>query len=298
MTSIIRSDAVYCEKVARRKAPTLSLASHFLPATKRRAAFALHAFCRSVIESAKSNPTDWKATLRDLQSQRRDLQEALDGRARGPVLREIRWAAREFDIPHRAMLDVVDTVSRNVEPALFDTWDELAQQCGQLAQPVSEIYAAVFGVPGGPRQQSLALLHGRTLGVAMHLTCMLRDMGEDIRRGRCLMPAEELERFALARRDLEEHSALAADPRWHRLMTFEIGRARSLYERSLPGITLLSADSQRCVAGCVIGYAAILDALEEIRYDSVSTRASVGTLARFGVMWEAFRYGPRSNVSG
>jgi phytoene synthase len=78
-------------------------------------------------------------------------------------------------------------------------------------------------------------------------------------------------------------------------MTFEIGRARALYEKALPGIALLSADSQKCAAACAIGYAAILDALENMRYDSLSSRASVGTLARIGVLWDAWRFKSRAS---
>jgi phytoene synthase len=79
-------------------------------------------------------------------------------------------------------------------------------------------------------------------------------------------------------------------------MTFEIGRARSLYEQALPGITMLSEDSQRCAAACAIGYAAILDALEDLRYDSVSSRASLGTLTRLGVLWDAWRFKGRATA--
>ena len=87
---------------------------------------------------------------------------------------------------------------------------------------------------------------------------------------------------------------VVSDPRWNRLMTFEIARARSLYESALPGISMLSEDSQRCAAACASGYAAILDALEQIKYDSVSTRASVGTLARIGILWGAWHFKGRT----
>ena len=124
----------------------------------------------------------------------------------------------------------------------------------------------------------------------MQLTNILRDVGEDARNGRCYLPTEELTRFSLEREEVLESRSLAGDPRWNRLMAFEIARARMLYERSLPGISMLSADSQRCAAACAIGYAAILDALEQINYDSVSIRASVGTVARVRILWHAWRF--------
>jgi 15-cis-phytoene synthase len=128
----------------------------------------------------------------------------------------------------------------------------------------------------------------------MQLTNILRDVGEDARAGHCSLPYEELERFSLTRQEVISDPGVANDPRWHRLMTFEIARARALYEAALPGIALLTEDSQRCAAACAIGYAAILDALENIRYDSVSSRASIGTVARIGVLWDAWRFKSRA----
>jgi len=290
MTSMIRSDALHCEKIARKHTRTFSLATYFLPTRKRRGAFAIHAFCRVPDSIAKCPACDGRDALRRLRGYRRELSEALEGRPSGPVFREIRWAIKEFDIPHEIPVALVDGIIQNIQPPQFNTWDDLVSHCDETAHPVGAMYGAVFGIPGGTRQREIALSHARTLGVAMQLTGILRDVGEDTRLGRCYLPVEELARFSLSTDELFENPELARDPRWHRLMTFEIARARSLYEQAIPGIAMLSNDSQLCAAACVIGYAAILDALEHIRYDSVSTRASVGTLAGLGVLWDAWRF--------
>jgi 15-cis-phytoene synthase len=295
MTSMIRSDALQCERIVRSHARTFTLASFFLPAKKRRAAFALYAFCREaedIVESA--TPFDRKAVARKLQSHRRDLTEALDGRPRGAVMRELRWAVREFVLPAEILYELHDSITRDADPEIYESWDDLERYCEGVASTVGVMCAHVFGVPGGPRKVDLALGHARTLGVAMQLTNILRDVGQDARNGRCYLPGEELARFSLDREEVIGEPRIADDPRWHRLMTFEIARARVLYEHSLPGIPMLSPDSQRCAAACAIGYAAILDALEQINYDSVSTRASVGTLARLGILWDAWRFKGRS----
>lgn len=295
MTSMIRSDALQCERIVRRHARTFTLASYFLPSRKRRAAFAFYAFCRvadDIVDSAGF--TDRKVVARQLLSHRRDLTEALEARPRGPVFREVLWAVREFSIPSQVMFELLDGVARDLEPETYETWDELERYCEGVASTVGVMCAHVFGVKGGQRQHDIAIGHARTLGVAMQLTNILRDVGEDARNGRCYLPTEELERFSICRDEVLESQTLAGDPRWNRLMTFEIARARSLYESALPGISMLSEDSQRCAAACAIGYAAILDALEHINYDSVSTRASVGTLARIGILWDAWRFKGRT----
>jgi Phytoene/squalene synthetase len=295
MTSMIRSDALQCERIVRSHARTFTLASFFLPARKRRAAFAFYAFsskANDIVDSVA--PTDRKIVGRKLQSHRRDLTEALEGRPRGAVMRELRWAVREFALPGDILYELLDGITRDIDPEIYETWDDLERYCEVVASTVGVMCAHVFGVPGGSRQLDIALGHARTLGVAMQLTNILRDVGEDARNARCFLPTEELARFSLDRDEVLGAPSIADDPRWHRLMTFEIARARALYEHALPGISMLSPDSQRCAAACAIGYAAILDALEQINYDSVSTRASVGTLARLGILWDAWRFKGRA----
>ncbi len=289
-----RSDALQCERIVRRHARTFTLASYFLPSGKRRAVYAFYAFCRvadDIVDSADF--TERKITARKLQTHRRDLSEALEGRPRGPVFREVLRAVREFSIPSPVMFELLDGVARDIDPETYETWDELEQYCEGVASTVGVMCAHVFGVPGGQRQLDVAIGHARTLGVAMQLTNILRDVGEDARTGRCYLPTEELRRFSIEPEEVLERRTLADDPRWNRLMTFEIARARTLYEQALPGISMLAEDSQRCAAACAIGYAAILDALEQINYDSVSIRASVSTLARIGILWDAWRFKAR-----
>ncbi|HVF38637.1 MAG TPA: phytoene/squalene synthase family protein [Gemmatimonadaceae bacterium] len=286
-----RSDPLYCERIVKRHARTFTLASYFLPAKKRRAAFAFYAFCRTaddIVDGADSK--DRRVAARKLQCHRRELAEALEGRPRGPVFRELRWAVREYHVPENVLYELMDGVASDLGERTYETWDDLEKYCEGVASTVGVMCAQVFGVQGGAPQQQLAMRHARNLGIAMQLTNILRDVGEDAAAGRCYLPAEHLALFSLTREDVFENAELARDPRWHRLMTFEIARARSLYEASVPGIAMLSPDSQRCAAACAIGYAAILDALEKIQYDSVSTRASVGTLARLGILWDAWRF--------
>ena len=288
---MIRSDAAQCERIVRQHARTFTLASYFLPARKRRAAFAFYAFCREaddIVDGA--GQSDRESVSRKLQGYRRDLVEALDGRPRGPVFRELSLALREFSIPGPVMFELLDGIARDVEPETYDSWEDLEIYCEGVASTVGIMCTHVFGVPGGPGQLQTATNHARTLGVAMQLTNILRDVGEDARNGRCYLPTNDLTRFALEREDVLGSSTLAGDPRWNRLMAFEIARARDLYESALPGISLLSPDSQRCAAACAIGYAAILDALEQNNYDSMSIRASVGTMGRLGILWDAWRF--------
>lgn len=296
--STARGDALHCEQIVRSHARTFALASYFLPTSKRRAAFALYGFCRvaddMVDEAAGPHDT---SVARRLATFRRDLHAAAVGRPSGPVFRELAWVLKEYDVPVRVLDELLDGVARDLRPVQYGTWAELAGYCEGVASTVGEMCTHVFGVEGGADVRDAALRYARTLGVAMQLTNILRDVGEDAGRGRCYLPDEDLERFGLSAREVLGDPTIARDARWRPLMQFEIARARALYEAAAPGIALLSADARRCASACATGYAGILGAIEELGYDTVTSRARLGRWARVGVLLDAWRAKPSTAVA-
>ena len=287
-------DARLCALIVRRHAKTFALASRLLPAHKRRAAFAVYAFCRMVDDIVDDDHTSCDAASERLAACSRDLDLALDDHDRGPVFRELVHAVRAFDIPIRALRDLVQGVGRDLSPCAYTHWSHLATYCEGVASTVGEMCAHVFGVPAGPSMLPHATRYARTLGVAMQLTNILRDVGEDAERGRCYLPDDDLAAFGLSRTDiLARDTSLARDERWRPMMAYLIGRARSLYEAAAPGIALLSPDARRCATACSTGYAAILGAIEGQGYDTLSRRARVSKATRMGILWHAWREGGR-----
>jgi phytoene synthase len=299
-----RADAAFCEQVVRAHARTFTLASYFLPAAKRRAAFALYAFCRLADDMVDAATADASAARR-LAEYERQLALALSGRPSGPVFRELSWAVREYGVPESVLHELVDGVARDLRPVRYATWPELALYCEGVASSVGEMCTYVFGVPGGPDARHAALRYARALGVAMQLTNILRDVGEDARRGRCYLPDEDLARFDLTRDEVLSAAAatplqgrgLAADPRWRRFMQFEVRRARDIYQVAIPGVSLLESDTRRCASACAWGYAGILGAIEARSYDTLHDRAQVGNWTRLSVLWEAWRQGGSADVA-
>jgi phytoene synthase len=192
------------------------------------------------------------------------------------------------DVPAGVLDELLEGVARDCAPSTYATWPELYRYCVGVASTVGEMCACVFGIAGGEEERRRAVTHARVLGVAMQLTNILRDVGEDARNGRCYLPEEDLAAFGLSRRDVSA-GVRPTDERWRSLMTFEIARARSLYACAMPGIALLSPESQRCASACAIGYAGILGAIEEIGYDTFATRARLGIGARAAVAWNVWR---------
>ncbi|MEP6733008.1 MAG: phytoene/squalene synthase family protein [bacterium] len=282
-------DEVHCRRIVRSYARTFWLASRFLPAGKRRAAFALYAFCRvadDIVDLGAARPSSHVVAL--LGEYRTQLADALAGRPSGPVFRELILAAEQYRIPVDVLYELLDGVTRDCKPVRYASWNELSSYCAGVASSVGEMCTYVFGVTGDSTMRTHALAHARTLGVAMQLTNILRDVGEDAHNGRCYLPAEDLALFGIARDDVLSGAASARDS-WRALMQFEIARARALYELAMPGIALLSPDSRRCATACAVGYAGILGAIEQIGYDTFRTRARLGTVARAGVLWNVWR---------
>jgi phytoene synthase len=283
---MITNDEAHCRRIVRMHARTFWLASRFLQPHKRRAAFALYAFCRiadDLVDDCESR--DPAGVLRNY---RQRLDDALGGRPTGSVFRELLQAAQRFQVPTAVLYELLDGVARDCSPTCFATWDDLSHYCEGVASTVGEMCTYVFGVSGDEATFSRALRHARTLGVAMQLTNVLRDVGEDARCGRCYLPDSDLAQFGLNRADVLS-SRLGGDARWKSLMRFEIERARALYAQALPGIALLSPDAQRCATACAMGYAAILGAIEANDFDTFRVRARLGAGARATVLWNAWR---------
>ncbi len=295
-------DAQVCQRVVREHARTFHLASGFLPLHKRRAAYALYAFCRvadDIVDRADTaraagGAAD-PAVLAALAAHERKLAEALAGTPSDPVFRELDRVMREFGVPEAVLRELLDGVAMDLRPVRYDTWDDLSTYCEGVASSVGEMCTYVFGVQGDETRRRVALRYARTLGLAMQLTNILRDVGEDARRGRCYLPVQDLAACGLAPSEILDGTLVASDPRWQRFMRQQVARARALYDAAEPGIPMLARDAQRCARACAIGYSGILGAIERIGYNSLSTRARLTTAARTRVLWQVWRMRPESS---
>lgn len=299
---LARSDAQHCESITRTHARTFALASAFLPPRKRRGAFAVYAFCRLADDIVDRNKGKDVARLQtELDAYRAGVADALAGRPDGPVFRELWRCVREYDVPADVLEELLNGVARDVEPQRYATWADLSQYCEGVAASVGAMCTYIFGVTGDQSVRERAVKYARTLGVAMQVTNILRDVGEDAAMGRCYLPDEVLAAFGITAERVLGDPTLKDDPNWARLMQHEVARARALYRAASPGIALLEPDAQRCARACADGYAAILGAIERNGYDSFSARARVGNWARAGLLWNVWRSGsevPPAHANG
>ena len=166
-------DARVCQRIVREHARTFHLASVFLPRHKRRAAFALYAFCRvadDIVDRAERARSDGAeadpAVIAALAAHERKLQNALAGTPCDPVFRELDRVLRDFGVPVFVFRELLDGVAMDLAPVRYQTWADLSRYCEGVASSVGEMCTYVFDVQGDTEVRTVALRYARTLGLA------------------------------------------------------------------------------------------------------------------------------------
>lgn len=280
-------DAVYgyCRGITREIARTFYYGSLFLPREKRRAAWALYAFCRIADDIADERDL-YPNPLTDLARWREALLATYAGHPRGPVMRAWADTLTRFAVPLQPALDLLTGVEMDLTGATYHSFDDLRLYCYRVAGTVGLLMAPILGY-----RDEAALAAAVDLGIAMQLTNILRDLAEDAARGRLYLPAEEMAAFGYTRAELERG---AITPAFVHLMRFQIARAEDYYQRGLRGVRLLDGDAQLAIALSGSLYRAILDRIRCCRYDVFSRRihiATAGKLAMLPSAWLRVRFG-------
>jgi phytoene synthase len=255
-----------CREITRVASKTFFLASLFLSAEKRRAVWAVYAFCRTAddVVDRTAPAGDRLAAIEELE---RKLIAATRGHATEAIFIAYADAAQRFAIPLDPALALLRGARMDVTVRRYATFDELCDYCYLVASTVGLLVSPILGY-ASPE----ALDYGITLGRAMQLTNILRDVGEDALMGRIYLPAEDLERFGYDERSIFEQTV---DENFVELMRFEIERVRALYAEAEPGIELLAPESRYTVRLALSLYRRILGAIELNGYNVFTRRAYV-----------------------
>jgi 15-cis-phytoene synthase len=250
-----------CAAIARSHGRSFFLASHCLPPDRRRAIHATYAYCRIADDIADLSADVTSAAL------------ALDvwGRQLAapthPIAVAFAAARAQYGVPVEPARDLITGVRMDLGPCRFATWDELRRYCYHVAGTVGLMVAPILGC-----QDEAALPHAVDLGIAMQLTNILRDVGEDARRRRLYLPLDELAAFGC-----DPEAILCGRPngRFRELLAFQVDRARDLYVQARRGIRALSPAGRLTTLAASEFYATILTAIEERDYDVFGARAYV-----------------------
>jgi phytoene synthase len=258
----LRLDDAYraCVSITRRHSRSFFLSTQLLPVEKRRALRALYAFCRTSDDLVDQPGRD---AIRDLAAWV-SLVHAPHPPPDNAVLLAWNDTAERYIVPRSLSDELLAGVAMDLTVSRYATFDDLWLYCYRVAAVVGLISIRVIGACAGAERYAVKL------GVALQLTNILRDIGEDARRGRVYLPQEDLARFGLCDRDILTGQR---DERFRALMRFEIGRANALYAEAWPGIALLSADSRLAVGAAAEIYRGILARIIANDYDVFTRRA-------------------------
>ena len=282
----------HCRRVVRARAKNFRLAFRTLPRDRRRAIYAIYAYCRLCDDIADGDsPAESKRLA--LAEVRRDLDAALAGESDAaanlaPEFIALAHAAETFSIPAVHFRDILAGVESDLTKTRFADFAELRDYCRKVASAVGLACIEVFGYED-PRAADYAA----DMGIALQLTNIIRDMREDAERDRIYIPQDEMARFGYSEREL---MAGVVNGAFRRLTRFQAERARDYYERSRPLFALLSAESRTCPRVLHAAYYAILKRAEAADYDVMSRRVGLSAGEKFALAARLWIGGLASNL--
>jgi phytoene synthase len=278
-----------CWEILREHGKTFHLMAKLLGRDRGSDIAAIYGFARVAddlvdVRGPGDTPERIRARLRGMQE---ELRRAARGESADPRFAVLGEAIRRHDIPLEPFDDLVAGVLMDLDCASYRTFSDLELYCYRVAGTVGLMITPVAGYLRG----SAALEHAKTLGTAMQLTNILRDVGADLALGRRYLPEEDLRRFGLTGADLD---ARRVDDRFRALMEFQIQRARRLYDEGLALIPLLTTWRGRAAFQFAVdAYSGILEKIRANGYDVFTQRASLSFGGKLAVVpgsaWRALR---------
>jgi phytoene synthase len=250
----------------------------FLPPPRRAAITAFYAFCREV-DDVVDEVSDPSVAATKLQWWRKEVAQAYAGQATHPVMQALMPLCADFDIRAEHLNAVIEGCQTDLEQTRFLDYAALQRYCHLVAGVVGEVAANIFG-----RSQPETTTYAHRLGLAMQLTNIIRDVGDDARRGRVYLPVAELQRF-----DVKAHELLKRDSPWGyserftALMRFQAERAHASYDAALA--LLPAADRQAQKPGLMMAniYRTLLREIEAQNFQVLHQRTSLTPLRKLWI---------------
>jgi phytoene synthase len=270
-----------CRQLNRRHGTTYYWSTFLLPAAKRPHVHALYGFCRYaddiVDDLGPARVEDRGAALAGFGD--RFFADLSAGRSADPVLKAVVHTAQAYAIDPDCFRRFLRSMTMDLTVDRYDSFDDLLGYMDGSAAVIGEMMLPILE----PADLAVATGPARDLGIAFQVTNFLRDVAEDLDRGRVYLPQDDIERFgaspALAGRRVTAE--------WVELMRFEIDRSRAYYRSAEAGIGLLPALSGRCIAGAHRLYGGILDRIENAGYDVFTQRIRVPLARKLAVVGRA-----------
>jgi len=272
----------YCQQKAAASGSSFYYAFRFLPPPRRRAITALYAFCREV-DDVVDECADVPVARATLDWWRREVGALYAGNPSHPVTRALAPALAAHRLEQARLLDIIDGMAMDLDWNRYPDFPTLEVYCHRVAGVVGMLSAAIFGYT-----DSATLHYARDLGIALQLTNIARDVGEDARRNRIYLPLDELALFGVSTEDIllfRETPPVAA------LLAHHVARARNYHARALARLPAADRAAQR--PGLIMGaiYARLLEEVAAEGAGVMNRRVSLTPVRKLWIAWRTWRRG-------
>ena len=264
----------YCQEKASSSGSSFYYSFMFLPPERRQAITALYALCREV-DDVVDECHDLQVAQTKLDWWRNEVRQVFGGQPQHPVGQALKDVIQRFPLPAEQLLEIIDGMQMDLTQTRYLDWKALNLYCYRVASVVGLLSAEIFGYTN---RQTLKYAHD--LGLAFQLTNIIRDVGEDARRGRIYLPVDELQRFNVPARQIldAKHS-----DNFRELMAFQAARARQLYDQAFAQLPAEDRKAQRPGLIMAAIYRTLLDEIEADGFLVLDRRTSLTPLRKIWI---------------
>lgn len=269
----------YCQQKAASSGSSFYYSFLFLPPNRRRAITALYAYCREV-DDVVDECQDAQVAAAKLAWWRLELERLYAGQPEHPVTQALLPVLSEFSLPQEQLLEIIDGMEMDLQQTRYLDFKALSLYCYRVASVVGLLAAEIFGFQDRRTQK-----YAHDLGMAFQLTNIIRDVGEDARRGRVYLPIDELQRFAVPVADILNSRY---SDNFRKLMEFQIERAVGYYAQAMSELPEIDRKSQRPGLVMAAIYRTVLDEIKRDGCQVLSQRTSLTPLRKLWIAWRTW----------
>ncbi len=267
----------YCQDKAKASGSSFYNSFRFLPKDKRRAITALYAFCREV-DDVVDECSDANVARTTLNWWRNEVAAIYLGKPQHPVTQALVPIVKQFNLAQEHFLEIIDGMEMDLDQPRYADFKALQLYCYRVASVVGLLSVEIFGYTD---RQTLKYAHD--LGIALQLTNIIRDVGEDARRNRIYLPQDELQQFGVTSEDILHARETEG---FQKLMAFQIERARHYYQQALDHLPAVDRKAQRTGLIMAAIYRATLDEVVASGCHVLKERVSLTPTYK---LWLAFK---------
>lgn len=274
----------YCAEKATRSGSSFYYSFLFLPASQRKAITALYAFCR-VVDDCVDEGRDPAVAAQTLAWWQQEIDRVFEGKPEHPIGIALYAAHQRFNLQKHLFEQILQGMKMDLQYQGYQSFEDLKLYCHCVASATGLLSAQIFGF-----HDPKTLEYAKQLGIALQLVNIIRDVGEDARRGRIYIPTLELEQFSVKEKDiLSGHYSESFEA----LMRFQAARARQYYDEALQALSPGDRYAQRTGLIMAAIYFRLLDEIEKSHFKVLHQKIHLTPLCKLWTAWKTARRIPR-----